>query len=187
MPRDNIIGAADVDELVSAIMSGEDEPAGEIGLTPEAIIGATVRAMRRQQASGGGVPAQPVAAPHVAGRPTAAEDWREQAMAFPSLELAPGASGTITAKPQRLCRIDVMVVNETVEGAGLINQFDIGRESQMVTAGEMPVSAFGPLAIDKKLKGATADRGTEVVIGLKNAGTTTVTFSAVGFCQVYMK
>lgn len=139
-------GADELDE----IFSGDD-------IVGQEIVGADRRPALRGQPNRG---------PQVVK--TVARTLYRQLLPIPITNVGIGATATLTMKPQRVMRVERLVIDAVVAPDFDIVSLNIGQENQYVAAGAIPAGIFVPDAVGITLRGSTASIGTEIVMEVKN-------------------
>jgi hypothetical protein len=138
------------DDELAEIFSGDEIVGTEI-------VGADNRARLR---------GQPLRGPQVVQ--TRANTLYRQLLPIPVTNVGIGATATITMKPQRVMRVERLIVDAVVAPDFDIVSLNIGQENQYVAAGPIPAGIFVPDAVGITLRGSTASIGTEIVMEVKN-------------------
>lgn len=99
-----------------------------------------------------------------------------QILPIPVTSVATTVTATITMKPQRVMRVERLVVDAVVAPDFDITSLNIGQENQYVAAGTVPAGIFVPDAVGITLRGSTASIGTEIVMEVKNNNASTKSF-----------
>lgn len=99
-----------------------------------------------------------------------------QLLPIPATAVATTVTATITMKPQRVMRVERLVVDAVTAPDFDIMNFNIGQENQYVAAGLVPAGVFVPDAVGITLRGSTASIGTEIVMDVRNNNASTKTF-----------
>ena len=146
MDEDYEFGADELEEIFSG-----DEIVGT------EIVGADAR---------GRLLGRPQRGPHVLK--TRPNTLYRQLLPIPVTNVGIGATATITIKPQRIMRIERLIVDAVVAPDFDIVSLNIGQENQYVAAGLIPAGIFVPDAVGVTLRGSTASVGTEIVMEVKN-------------------
>lgn len=117
---------------------------------------------------------QPLRGPRVVA--TRPNTLYRQLLPIPATSVATTVTATITLKPQRIMRVERLVIDAVVAPDFDIASLNIGQENQYVAAGVIPAGIFVPDAVDVTLKGSTASVGTEIVMQVTNNNASTKTF-----------
>jgi hypothetical protein len=143
------------DELVG------DEDVGDEDVSDVELVGAARRAARR-----------PVAAGRAKGmRSPRGFLWRRQALGCNgSAVVAPTASVTITSFPQSDFKAKRLIVSSDIAFDFDIQETKVGQQSQLVSAGAMPASAFSEVAVSAYVDWDTANLGNQISIIVTNVG-----------------
>lgn len=88
--------------------------------------------------------------------------------------VSPNADITIT--PQRLVRVERLVVPSTIAPFFRITQLNVGQEPQFVSAGAIPATVFSEVAVGVRLKGDTANLGNTITLSVTNTSGVNQTF-----------
>jgi hypothetical protein len=92
--------------------------------------------------------------------------------------IAAAATANVTAQPQVLFRPERLVVDGTVAPSFLINQFIIGKNSQLASQGAIPASMFSPTAVGVTLKLDTAQISALITLNVTNTSGGALRFTA---------
>jgi hypothetical protein len=138
------------DDELAEIFSGDEIVGTEI-------VGADNRARLR---------GQPMRGPQVVQ--TRANTLYRQLLPIPVTNVGINVTATITMKPQRVMRVERLIVDAVVAPDFDIVSLNIGQENQYVAAGAIPAGIFVPDAVGITLRGSTASIGTEIVMEVKN-------------------
>jgi hypothetical protein len=88
--------------------------------------------------------------------------------------VSPTADITIT--PQRLVRVERLVIPSTIAPFFRITQLNVGQEPQFVSAGAIPATVFSEVAVGVRLKGDTANLGNTITLSVANTSGADQTF-----------
>lgn len=99
-----------------------------------------------------------------------------QILPIPVTSVATMVTATITMKPQRVMRVERLVIDAVVAPDFDIASLNIGQENQYVAAGTVPAGIFVPDAVGILLRGSTASVGTEIVMQVTNNNASTKHF-----------
>ena len=99
-----------------------------------------------------------------------------QLLPIPATSVATTVTATITMKPQRLMRVERLIIDAVTAPDFDIQSLNIGQENQYVAAGLVPAGIFVPDAVGVTLRGSTASVGTEIVMQVTNNNASTKTF-----------
>jgi hypothetical protein len=99
---------------------------------------------------------------------TRANTLYRQLLPVPVTNVGIGATVAITMKPQRIMRVERLIVDAVVAPDFDIVSLNIGQENQYVANGVIPAGIFVPDAVGITLRGSTAGVGTEIVMEVKN-------------------
>lgn len=150
----------------------EDYEFGSDGLedifSGDAIVGQEIVGADRR------VLGQPLRGPQVVQ--TTRKTLYRQLLPVPSTAVATTVTASITMKPQRLMRIERLIVDAVTAPDFDIMSLNIGQENQFVAAGLCPAGIFVPDAVGVMLRGSTASIGTEIVMEVRNNNASTKTF-----------
>ncbi len=84
--------------------------------------------------------------------------------------IAPGATATITQRPQVPFRPSRLMIPSDIAGAVLVSDFKVGNKSQLAANSSLPGRAFQEDATDSKLLLDTATPALDVVLIIQNIG-----------------
>lgn len=112
-------------------------------------------------------------------RTRAPSKGREYFMGFDSVAtVAAGATAIITTRPQVIFRPDRLVIPASIAPSFLINDFKVGKNSQMVAATAVPAEAFTQGAFGVRLKSDTAQVSQDVILNVTNISAGALRFLA---------
>ncbi len=162
---------------------GDDLVLGdEMGADYDIVGAGEIGARRRKMSSG--------LTRYAAGQPMARRPGnqdlvlRRQILPVPNPgSIADTASATVNAQPQRVMRIERLIVPAGFEGL-LITDIKVGQESQFVAPGEIDCSLFVADSVGIQLKGSTAGPGILVTISYLNVSGGALTprgFAFIGY------
>ncbi len=104
---------------------------------------------------------------------------REYFMGFDSVAtVAAAATAIITTRPQVVFRPDRLVIPASIAPSFLINDFKVGKNSQMVAATAVPAEAFTQGAFGVRLKSDTAQVSQDVILNVTNISAGALRFLA---------
>lgn len=109
---------------------------------------------------------------------------RRQGLPFGNRQvIAAGATASFIARPQRVFRIERIVIASTGALSDLsVTDLKVGADSQVIDTGDLPGTMFSETAFDVIFRGVTADIGNTISMSVVNNGGANVTVSigAVG-------
>lgn len=109
-------------------------------------------------------------------RPTKA---REFPLGFESpTTIAPGATATITSRPQIPFRGERLIVPSDIAGSFSILDLRVGKNSQFTSSGAVPARTFQENAVGIRLQLDTAQISQDVTLSVQNIGGAPQTFRA---------
>lgn len=160
---DDIIGDDDLDALL-----GDDMEIGARRRRRQAPQRQQVMAMRRPTGT--------------VLRQTAPTKSREYVIGFDTVTTV-AAAGTqnVTAQPQVVFRPERLVVSGAIAASFLINDFKVGKNSQLAASGAVPADAFGPNAFGVRLKCDTAQISNTLTLNVTNISGGALRFTAALF------
>jgi hypothetical protein len=147
------------DELVG------DEDVGDDDVADAELIGALRRAGKHKAAAA-------VAAGRTKGMRSPRNFlWRRQALGVNGTAvIAPTASTTITSFPQSDFKAKRLIVSSDIAFDFDITETKVGQQSQLVSAGAMPASAFSEVAVSAYVDWDTANLGNQISLIVTNVG-----------------
>lgn len=107
---------------------------------------------------------------------------REYVLGFDSVATV-AAAGTVnvTAQPQVVFRPERLVVSGAIAPSFVINDFKVGKNSQLAASGAVPADAFSPNAIGVRLKCDTAQISNTITLNVTNISGGALRFTAALF------
>jgi hypothetical protein len=107
---------------------------------------------------------------------------REYVLGFDSVSTV-AAAGTVNvvAQPQVVFRPERLVVSGAIAASFLINDFKVGKNSQLAASGAVPADAFGPNAFGVRLKCDTAQVSNLITLNVTNISGGALRFTAACF------
>lgn len=107
---------------------------------------------------------------------------REYVMGFDSVStVAAAATANVTAQPQVVFRPERLVVSSAIASSFLINDFKVGKNSQLAASGAIPADAFTPNAFGVRLKCDTAQISNVITLNVSNISGGALRFTAALF------
>lgn len=104
---------------------------------------------------------------------------REYPLGFEStVDVASGGSSVVTANPQISFRGERLVVPSDISLFFVLDDILVGKNSQLVSSGPVPASAFSEVAVGVRLNLDTANIGNLISLRVRNIGPDPLTFRA---------
>lgn len=109
--------------------------------------------------------------------------WREQYLPLnlsggPTATIAALTTVTVQAQPQKLFRVNRLIISSDVAGAFCINDIRVGVRPQLASVGSLPGRMFSEQAFGIKLHGDTANISQIIFVTVQNLTNAAVPFIA---------
>jgi len=168
--RHYLIGWAEVVLLVGGLIYGGCELVGAAQETMTLGEGfkAKVAKAPKQGRIGGVLKAQVIRNGKVIQGPKGYSDRRQVMGANSTGNIAAGAQGIITVRPQRAFKVKRFMVASAIAAFFDINDIKVGQTSQLVSANAMPAQIFTEGSMDAYVDWDTASIGNEITITVTN-------------------
>lgn len=183
--RDNRFYVGDDDDLDDVFSGEDDEDDDELGLEQiiglDQIIGALkAKAKPKKKVKGNEQLLALLALAKQAGgaatRQRPMTGSFSQPLPIPPTSFTTGQALDIELRPQRLFRVERLVVDSVIAPFFRILDLKVGQNTQFVASGALPSTIFSEVAVGMRLKGDTANLGNTIVISLQNIDANTRVF-----------